>query len=40
MKKVLVFVALAFALVAGSTAVMTVHPQQAMADGDGNGGGH
>ena len=37
MKKVLVFVALAFALVAGTTAVMIVHPQSAYADCTGGG---
>ena len=36
MKKVLVFVALAFALLAGTTAVMTVHPQSAYADCQGS----
>jgi hypothetical protein len=32
MKKILVFVAVAFAVVAGTAAVVTVHPQAAMAD--------
>ncbi len=32
MKKLIVLVALAFALIAGTTTVMTVHPQQAHAD--------
>ncbi len=31
MKKFLVFAALAFALVAGTATVVTVHPQQAVA---------
>jgi hypothetical protein len=31
MKKILVLAALAFALVAGTAAVMTVYPQQAVA---------
>jgi hypothetical protein len=35
MKKILVFVAVAFAVVAGTAAVVTVHPQAAMADGCG-----
>jgi hypothetical protein len=38
MKKIIVLVALAFALVAGTTAVMTVHPQSAYADGCANSG--
>ena len=32
MKKIVVLAALAFALVAGTVTVMTVHPQPAMAD--------
>ena len=32
MKKIIVLVALAFALVAGTATVMTVHPQSAYAD--------
>jgi hypothetical protein len=36
MKKILVLAALAFALVAGTAAVMTVPSQPAMADGGGN----
>jgi hypothetical protein len=36
MKKIIVLVALAFAVVVGSAAVMTVHPQQAQADCGGN----
>jgi hypothetical protein len=33
MKKLIVLVALAFTLIAGTTAVVTVYPQQAHADG-------
>jgi hypothetical protein len=33
MKKLLLFAALAFALAAGTGVVMTIHPQQAIADG-------
>jgi hypothetical protein len=36
MKKIIVVVALAFALIAGTTTVMTVHPQQAHADCSGS----
>jgi hypothetical protein len=39
MKKLIILAALAFALTVGTAAVMTVHPQQAIADPDGNGGG-
>jgi hypothetical protein len=37
MKKLIVLVALAFALIAGTTAVVTVYPQQAHADCGGQG---
>jgi hypothetical protein len=38
MKKVLGFIVIAFALVAGTAAVMTINPQQAFAcDGDHRG---
>jgi hypothetical protein len=37
MKKIIVLAALAFALVAGTAAVMTVHSHQAVACGNGDG---